>query len=89
MPTKRSATIRRATIHTAGALRDRVAARASDLTELAGLTGVAVSVGGITHNPWWGGLTGSVFLVLLSILTDRAAPAPGAGRGAMSDQARP
>lgn len=77
MRTKPSAAIRSAATHVTAVLatvRARAAAKASDLLELAGLAGLSVSVAGLTGNPWWGGLTGSVTLVILGIVTD-----PGQG----------
>lgn len=79
MPTRTSISrpVRSIAAHTAalaGATRAHLAAKASDLLELAGLAGLAVSVAGLTDNPWWGGLTGSITLVVLGIVTD-----PGRG----------
>jgi len=50
---------------------DAIAQSRSELVEAAGLAGIAVSIGGITGDPWWGGLTGSIALVLFNALGGR------------------
>ena len=39
-----------------------------NLLGLFGLVGVAVAVGGLTHNPWWSLLVGAAEAILLSVV---------------------